>query len=663
MFKLVSEHKPCGDQPRAIEEIVKRLSRQEKHTVLLGITGSGKTFTMANVIAKMQKPTLIIAPNKTLAAQLFEEMRQLFPENAVSYFVSYYDYYQPEAYVPATDTYIEKDSAINDEIDKLRHSATSSLLERKDVIIVASVSCIYGLGAPEEYLNMSITISKGEKYKRNDLLKKIADIHYKRDDLDFSRGSFRVRGDTIEVLPAYEQNEAYRIEFFGDEIDRLSIIDPMTSQITSRRDKIVIYPASHYATRSEITKRAIKNIQEELRIRLGELRSQMKLVEAKRLEERTYYDIEMMEELGYCKGIENYSRHLTGRNEGDPPPTLIDYFPDDFLLFIDESHITVPQISGMYKGDRSRKSTLVDYGFRLPSALDNRPLNFEEFEHIVDKVVYVSATPSSYELNKTGGEIVEQIIRPTGLLDPMLEIFPCKEQVKHLLGQIKETVSKNGRVLVTTLTKRMADDLSDFYSKQGIKVRYLHSDISTLERIEIINDLRKKTFDVLVGINLLREGLDIPEVSLVAILDADKEGFLRSETSLIQIIGRASRNVNGKVLIYADKITDSIDRAVNETNRRRKLQMEYNKINGITPKTIVKNISSTLSSLMNMDYSDVLEEGLKELKGFKTIEDIEQEISSLNGKMMEHAKRLEFDKAAKMRDRISKLKMLRLELG
>ncbi len=663
MFKLVSEHKPCGDQPRAIDEIVKRLSKQEKHTVLLGITGSGKTFTMANVIAKIQKPTLIIAPNKTLAAQLFEEMRQLFPENAVSYFVSYYDYYQPEAYVPATDTYIEKDSAINDEIDKLRHSATSSLLERKDVIIVASVSCIYGLGAPEEYLNMSITINKGEKYKRNDLLKKIADIHYKRDDLDFSRGSFRVRGDTIEVLPAYEQNEAYRIEFFGDEIDRLSIIDPMTSQITSRRDKIVIYPASHYATRSEITKRAIKNIQEELRIRLGELRSQMKLMEAKRLEERTYYDIEMMEELGYCKGIENYSRHLTGRNEGDPPPTLIDYFPDDFLLFIDESHITVPQISGMYKGDRSRKSTLVEYGFRLPSALDNRPLNFEEFENIVNKVVYVSATPSSYELSKTGGEIVEQIIRPTGLLDPVIEIFPCKEQVKHLLGQIKETVSNNGRVLVTTLTKKMAEDLSDFYSKQGMKVRYLHSDISTLERIEIINDLRKKTFDVLVGINLLREGLDIPEVSLVAILDADKEGFLRSETSLIQIIGRASRNVDGRVLIYADKMTDSINRAVHETNRRRKLQMEYNKVNGITPKTIVKNISSTLSSLMNMDYADVLEEGLKELKGFKTIEDIEKEISSLNGKMMEYAKRLEFDKAAKMRDRISKLKMLRLELG
>ncbi len=663
MFKLVSEHKPCGDQPRAIEEIVKRLSKQEKHTVLLGITGSGKTFTMANVIAKVQKPTLIIAPNKTLAAQLFEEMRQLFPENAVSYFVSYYDYYQPEAYVPATDTYIEKDSAINDEIDKLRHSATSSLLERKDVIIVASVSCIYGLGAPEEYLNMSIAINKGEKYKRNDLLKKIADIHYKRDDLDFSRGSFRVRGDTIEVLPAYEQNEAYRIEFFGDEIDRLSIIDPMTSQVVARRERIVIYPASHYATRSEITKRAIKNIQEELRIRLGELRSQMKLMEAKRLEERTYYDIEMMEELGYCKGIENYSRHLTGRNEGDPPPTLIDYFPDDFLLFIDESHITVPQISGMYKGDRSRKSTLVEYGFRLPSALDNRPLNFEEFENIVNRVVYVSATPSSYELSKTGGEIVEQIIRPTGLLDPVIEIFPCKEQVKHLLGQIKETVSNNGRVLVTTLTKKMAEDLSDFYSKQGMKVRYLHSDISTLERIEIINDLRKKTFDVLVGINLLREGLDIPEVSLVAILDADKEGFLRSETSLIQIIGRASRNVGGRVLIYADKMTDSINRAVHETNRRRKLQMEYNKVNGITPKTIVKNISSTLSALMNMDYADVLEEGLKELKGFKTIEDIEKEISSLNGKMMEYAKRLEFDKAAKMRDRISKLKMLRLELG
>lgn len=663
VFRLVSNYQPCGDQPKAIDQIVERISKDQKHTVLLGVTGSGKTFTMANVIARVQKPTLIIAPNKTLAAQLYEEMKLLFPENSVSYFVSYYDYYQPEAYVPATDTYIEKDSAINDEIDKLRHAATSSLLARRDVIIVASVSCIYGLGAPEEYMGMSVVVEKGMKIKRNDLLKKVTDIHYKRDDLDFLRGTFRVRGDTLEVLPAYGDDIAYRIEFFGDEIDRLSVIDPLTSKTINRQDKLIIYPASHYATRSEITKKAIKQIQEELRIRITELKSQMKLLEAKRLEEKTYYDIEMMEELGYCKGIENYSRHLTGREAGNPPPTLIDYFPEEFLLFIDESHITVPQISGMYKGDRSRKQTLVEYGFRLPSAIDNRPLNFDEFKEAIDKVVYVSATPGPYELSQTGGEIVEQIIRPTGLIDPALEIVPCKDQVAHMLKEIKKTVAKKDCVLVTTLTKRMAEDLSEFYAKQGIKVKYLHSDISTLERIEIINELRKKKFDVLVGINLLREGLDIPEVSLVGILDADKEGFLRSDTSLIQIIGRASRNVNGRVIMYADKITESIQRAVDETQRRRKMQVEYNERNGITPKTIIKNITSTLSSLTDMDYSDVLIDDVKELQGFKTTEDIDKEISSLNGKMIDHARKLEFEKAAKIRDRISRLKMLRLELG
>ncbi len=663
MFKLISEYKPCGDQPRAIEEIVERLSRNEKHTVLLGVTGSGKTFTMANVIQRMQKPTLIIAPNKTLAAQLYEEMKLLFPENSVSYFVSYYDYYQPEAYIPATDTYIAKDSAINDEIDKLRHSATSSLLARKDVIIVASVSCIYGLGAPEEYISMSIVLELGMKTKRNDLLKKIGDIHYTRDDSDFARGTFRVRGDTVELIPAYEESMAYRIEFFGDEIDRLSVIDPLTSKVISRQDKLIIYPASHYATRAEITKKAIKKIQEELRIRITELKSQMKLLEAKRLEEKTYYDIEMMEEIGYCKGIENYSRHLTERSEGSPPPTLIDYFPDDFLLFIDESHITIPQISGMYKGDKSRKSTLVEYGFRLPSALDNRPLNFEEFDGVINKAVYVSATPGNYELNKTGGEIVEQVIRPTGLIDPVLKIVPCKNQVAHLLEEIKKTVAKGERVLVTTLTKKMAEDLSDFYAKQGIKVKYLHSDISTLERIEIIRELRKKKFDVLVGINLLREGLDLPEVSLIGILDADKEGFLRSATSLIQIIGRASRNINGRVLLYADRITNSIDRAIKETDRRRKIQEEYNLANGITPKTIIKNITSTLSELSGMDYSDVLIEELGSLKGFKSTDEIDKEISLMNGKMIEHARKLEFEKAGKIRDKIAKLKMLRLELG
>lgn len=663
MFKLVSPHSPCGDQPQAIEQIVTKLENGEKEIVLLGVTGSGKTFTMANVIAKLNRPTLIMAPNKTLAAQLFEEMKLLFPENAVSYFVSYYDYYQPEAYIPASDTYIEKDSAINDEIDKLRHAATSSLLTRRDVIIVASVSCIYGLGSPEEYLKMSVIISKGDVIKRNDLLRKITDIHYKRDDMDFVRGSFRVRGDVVEILPAYEEDFAYRIEFFGDEIDRISIFDPITARVISREEKIFLYPASHYTTSKEIAKKAIKSIQEELGNTIPELKKQMKLMEAKRLEERTYYDIEMMEELGYCKGIENYSRHLTGRSPGEAPPTLLEYFPDDFLLFIDESHITVPQISGMYKGDRSRKQTLIEYGFRLPSALDNRPLNFEEFQNSINQLIYVSATPGSYELDKVDNKCVEQIIRPTGLVDPVIDVHPCKNQVDHLLEEIKPIVDKGGRVLVTTLTKKMAEDLTEYYLKKGLKVNYLHSDISTLERIEIINDLRRKKFDVLVGINLLREGLDIPEVTLVAVLDADKEGFLRSSRSLIQIIGRASRNVEGRVIMYADSITDSLRTALGETERRRNRQIQYNKDNNITPKTIIKNIHSSLAALTNMDYSDDLIDKADKVKKFKRTDQIDAEIVSLNQKMIEHAKKLEFEKAALVRDEISKLKMLRLELG
>jgi len=663
MFKLVSEYQPCGDQPQAITQLVEKLKKGDRHNVLLGVTGSGKTFTMANIIYQLGRPTLLIAPNKTLAAQLFEEMKMLFPKNAVSYFVSYYDYYQPEAYIPATSTYIEKDSAINDEIDKLRHAATSSLLTRKDVIIVASVSCIYGLGAPEEYKSMSIDIKSGDKIRRNDFLKKLGEIQYKRNDSDFIRGTFRVRGDVIEILPAYEENIAFRIEFFGDVIERLTVFDPLTSEIITRTERVVVYPASHYATRSDVTKKAIKSIQSELRERIVELKAQMKLEEAKRLEERTYYDIEMMEELGYCKGIENYSRHLTGRAPGEPPPTLLEYFPKDLLVFIDESHITIPQLAGMYKGDRSRKQTLVEYGFRLPSALDNRPLCFEEFEKNVVQTIYVSATPGDYELEKAKGEIVEQIIRPTGLVDPIIEMRPCKNQVANLLEEIKTVVKKGSRVLVTTLTKKMAEDLTTHYLSKGMRVKYLHSDISTLERIEIINDLRKHNFDILVGINLLREGLDIPEVALVGILDADKEGFLRSKRSLIQIIGRASRNIEGKVIIYADKVTDSIKAAVGETDRRREKQKIYNRENNITPKTIHKNITSTLSAMTSMDYADVILEEGKELVGFKTVDEIQKEIEKLSFKMVEYARKLEFEHAAKVRDKISKLKMLILELG
>jgi excinuclease ABC subunit B len=659
MFKLVSRHKPLGDQPKAIKEIVSGIKKGNSDTVLMGVTGSGKTFTVANVIKELKLPTLVMAPNKTLAAQLYEELKELFPENCVSYFVSYYDYYQPEAYMPATNTYIEKDSAINDEIDKLRHNATSNLLSRPDVIIVASVSCIYGLGSPKEYQSLSIDLKIGENLKRRKLLNDLIEIQYKRDDLELSRGSFRVRGDTIDIIPSYEEDKAYRVELFDDEVECLSYFDPLSGKTINKVERLIISPASHFATSKSSIKTAIKRIQEELYKTLKNLKKEMKLEEAKRLEERTMYDIEMMEELGYCKGIENYSRHLTGRGEGEPPPTLIDYFPKKFLTVIDESHISVPQIGGMFKGDKARKSTLVEYGYRLPSALDNRPLNFEEFRKSTDKTVFVSATPGDYEKN-ISNIIVEQIIRPTGLVDPVIDIFPCKNQVDNLLSEIKTVVKRKEKVLVTTLTKKMAESLTDYYLKLGLRVKYLHSDISTLERIDIINDLRQDKFDVLIGINLLREGLDIPEVSLVAILDADKEGFLRSTRSLIQIVGRAARNTKGRVIMYADKITDSIKNAVDETNRRRKIQKRYNLENSITPKTITKSIKNTLSSFTK---NTVLDERLKEFKKFKTLEELNEEIKNLNEKMHKSAKELDFEKAAFYRDNISKLKTLRLELG
>ena len=571
-FKLVTDFKPQGDQPKAIEKLVAGVDAKKKHQVLLGVTGSGKTFTMANVVARTNKPTLVIAPNKTLAAQLYNEFRELFPDNAVRYFVSYYDYYQPEAYVPSTDTYIEKDSSINDEIDKLRHSATKALLERRDTLIVASVSCIYGLGSPEAYFDLMVYLEEGTTINRDAMLRKLVDIQYQRSDFDFHRGTFRVRGDIVEIFPAYEDSSALRIEFFDDAIETIQEIDPIRGKVQRRIDKACIYPASHYVTGADRMKDAIRGIREELKERLMELRNEGKLLEAQRLEQRTLYDLELLGEMGFCSGIENYSRHLTGRKPGEPPPTLLSYFPDDFLLIIDESHVTVPQIGGMYRGDRSRKQTLVEYGFRLPSALDNRPLNFEEFEACVSQTVYVSATPAHYELERSRGAVVEQVIRPTGLMDPEISVRPARTQVDDLLGEIRQRVERNERVLVTTLTKRMAEDLTDYYQDLNVKVRYLHSDIETLERVEIIRQLRTGEFDVLVGINLLREGLDLPEVSLVGILDADKEGFLRSDRSLIQTIGRAARNVNGKVILYADGMTDSMQRAIGETDRRRALQ-------------------------------------------------------------------------------------------
>ena len=659
-FRLTAEFHPEGDQPQAIAQLVKGLQSNRKRQVLLGVTGSGKTFTMANVIAQANKPTLVIAPNKTLAAQLYNEFRELFPDNAVRYFVSYYDYYQPEAYVPSTDTYIEKDASINDEIDKLRHSATKALLERRDTVIVASVSCIYGLGSPEAYFELMVYLEEGTTIQRDVMLRKLVDIQYQRSDYDFHRGTFRVRGDIVEIFPAYEDTSALRVEFFDDTIEAIHEIDPLRGKIQRRVDKACIYPASHYVTSEDRMKQAILGIRAELKERLAVLRAERKLLEAQRLEQRTLYDLELLEEMGFCPGIENYSRHLTGRKPGEPPPTLLNYFPADFLLFIDESHVTVPQIGGMYRGDRSRKETLVEYGFRLPSALDNRPLNFEEFDACVNQVVYVSATPAQYEIQESRGAIVEQLIRPTGLMDPQLEVRPARNQVDDLLDEIRKRVERKERVLVTTLTKRMAEDLTDYYQDLNVKVRYLHSDIETLERVEIIRQLRLGEFDVLVGINLLREGLDLPEVSLVAILDADKEGFLRSDRSLIQTIGRAARNVHGMVILYADAITDSMKRAIDETNRRRRLQAAFNKEHGITPQTVIKSLGSPLVKIYEADYVDIPLAADKAVK-YGTAE-LPRQIRQLKKEMKEAAERLDFEKAAKLRDRIRRMEQSELAL-
>ncbi len=666
-FQLISDFKPSGDQPKAIAEIQAGFSRGLNQQTLLGVTGSGKTFTMAHTIAKLNVPALVLAPNKTLAAQLYSEFQELFPKNAVEYFVSYYDYYQPEAYIPSTDTYIEKDSAINEQIDRMRHSATRSLFDRRDVIIVSSVSCIYGLGSPEAYEGMMIHLVANTEMKRDHLIRELIRIQYQRSNVDFARGNIRVRGDVVEIFPPYEEDRAVRVEFFGDFIEKLSWIDPLTGQLLDDMDQLGVYPGSHYATGEDNIKRAVHTIRDELRDRLVELKNQIKPLEAQRLEQRTLYDIEMMEQMGFCQGIENYSRHLTGRGSGEPPPTLLEYFPQDFVTFIDESHVTVPQIGGMYRGDRARKMNLVEHGFRLPSALDNRPLNFQEFEKFMGKVVYVSATPGSYELQKSEGMIVEQIIRPTGLIDPPVEVRPVKHQVDDLLKEIRERIKVSERVLITTLTKRSAEDLTEYYESLGIKVKYLHSDIETVERTEILRDLRLGVFDVLVGINLLREGIDIPEVSLVGITDADKEGFLRSERSLIQTIGRAARNINGRVILYADKVTDSMRKAMNETERRRKIQSEYNLKNGITPTTIKKKIKEGLGDLFDGNPSSRIGVTPKnELSLFEKFSDkpdqITQEIEKIRKKMKKHSDNLEFEEAAKLRDEVKRLQILQLNL-
>ena len=709
IFKLTTSYIPRGDQPQAIKELLEGLERGDEHQVLLGVTGSGKTFTMANLIARTSRPALVLAPNKTLAAQLYGEFKELFPENAVEYFVSYYDYYQPEAYLPTTDTFIEKDSSVNDEIDKMRHSATRSLLTRRDVIIVASVSCIYGIGSPEAYASMHVYFHQGDNFGRDTLLQKLIEIQYERNDLDFHRGTFRVRGDVVEVFPAYDNDKALRIEFFGDEIEAISEIDPLRGVILQRLSKCSIYPASHYVSTRETLKSAVEQIRVDVEERIRYFRAQNMLLEAQRIEQRTFFDIEMMEEMGFCQGIENYSRYFDGRQPNEPPYTLIDYFPEDFVLFVDESHITIPQVGGMYRGDRSRKETLVNYGFRLPAALDNRPLNFKEFEVRIKQAVYVSATPADFEMEKSGGIFVEQVIRPTGLLDPEITVRPVTAgkpiphphpnppleeegiaiskvdkklppfqgegrggdgvasagQVDDLLHEVRETVAKGERVLVTTLTKRMAEELTNYYRELGIRVRYLHSDIVTIERMQILRDLRLGEFDVLVGINLLREGLDLPEVSLVAILDADKEGFLRSTRSLIQTCGRAARNINGRVLMYGDSITRSMQACLEETQRRRLKQLAYNQENNITPETIKKNITTILGSIEEKDYytppggiGGIAEDSEENVAP----REIPKLVKKLRKDMLTAAKALDFEKAAKLRDRIKKLEDMELAL-
>ena len=658
IFKLHSQFSPQGDQPEAISKLVKGIKSGINHQVLLGVTGSGKTFTMACVIAEVGLPTLVLSPNKALAAQLYEEFKGFFPENAVEFFVSYYDYYQPEAYVPEKDLYIEKETDINEEIDRLRHSATHSLLTRDDVIIVASVSCIYGLGSAETYSEMQLFLRKGERFKRSEIFSRLIEMQYERNDIDFHRGTFRSKGDTIDIYPPYEESTAVRIVLSGDLVESIREFDPITGITRCNLDKVYIFPGTHYAVTRDQMSRALESIRNELKERLNELYAQNKILEAQRLEQRVKYDLEMLEETGYCNGIENYSRHFTNRKPGEPPPTLLDYFPPNFLTIIDESHITIPQLNGMYNGDRSRKQTLVDFGFRLKSALDNRPLKFEEFERYIKQVIYVSATPGPYELSKAGPNIVEQIIRPTGLIDPEIVIRPAKDQVQDLLKEIEKRVAKNERVLVTTLTKRFAEELTEYLTEKKFRVKYMHSDIDTLERIEIIRGLRRGDFDVLVGINLLREGLDLPEVSLVAILDADKEGFLRSERSLIQTIGRASRNINGTAILYADRMTESIERAVAETNRRREKQLEYNRRYNITPKSVIKRVSDVQFRVYNSDYFDI-DENIE----MSDIKKIEKKIALLKKEMLRLASNLEFERAAEVRDEIKRYERLLLKIN
>jgi excinuclease ABC subunit B len=662
LFKIESSFTPAGDQPKAIQLLSEGIKAGYSKQVLLGVTGSGKTFTVAKVVEQVQRPTLVIAPNKTLAAQLYSEFKELFPENAVEYFVSYYDYYQPEAYIPQSDTYIEKDSSINDAIDKMRHSATRSLLTRRDVLIVASVSCIYGLGSPDEYKNLHLFLKAGEEYPREEIQRRLVYMLYERNDISFHRGTFRVRGDVVEIFPAYEEDRAVRVDLFGDTIDSISFIDPLRGLVLDQVAELTIFASSHFVTSTERLETARLAIKDELKERLTILEKENRLVEAQRLEQRTMFDLEMIGELGYCSGIENYSRHLTGAAQGEPPPTLLDYYPDDFILFIDESHIGVPQLHGMYRGDRSRKKTLVEFGFRLPSALDNRPLRFEEFEQRTNQIVYVSATPGNFELDHAEGRIVEQIIRPTGLIDPVIEVRPARDQVDDLLAEIRQRSEKKEAVLVTTLTKRMSEDLTEYYENLGVRVRYLHSDIKTLERMELIRELRQGEYDVLIGINLLREGLDIPEVSLVAILDADKEGFLRSERSLIQTCGRASRNIDGLVILYADVITGSMQRTIEETARRRILQEKYNMDHSITPATVRSSIKDILASVYEKDYITVAAETAEKEVEYHSLQELRRDIKRLETEMHRAAKVLAFEEAARLRDEVKELRKLELEI-